>query len=362
MITTERLPGGDLLGRDRRDDIEDGAPSDSAKMLGGMLLYPEDTAGGLMTLDVTSFLDSQTVADTIAEISERTARAPDISRVYVVGADNSLVGSLSLPELMFAPPYAMLREALDGESVVVRWEDSYESCARIMVEHDQASLPVIDNQGVLIGAITAEDMGRVADMRAAQDVVKLFGLGGEDQALGPFWNSVRSRFPWLLINLVTVLMAGFIVSLFESTIEGAAMLAIFIPVVVGQAGIAGTQTVTMVVRAIALQEVDERDSKALLIKEGALAVLQGTSIALILMLLVWVWQDSFILGLVVGSSMLINLMVAALAGVAVPLVMKTLKIDPAASSAVMVTTMTEMIGIVAYLGLAAWLISINAGV
>jgi magnesium transporter len=330
-------------------------------MMGRMLLYPEDTAAGLMTLDVASFLDYQTVADTIAEISDRTARSPDISRVYVVGADNSFVGSLSLPELMFAPPYAMLREALDGESVAVRWDDSYENCARIMAGHDQARLPVIDDQGVLIGAIATEDMGRVAEMRAAQDVVKLFGLGGEDQVLGPFWNSVRSRFPWLLINLMTVLMAGFIVSLFESTIEGAAMLAIFIPVVVGQAGIAGTQTVTMVVRAIALQEVDERDSRALLMKEGALAVLQGTSIALILMLLVWVWQDSFILGLVVGSSMLINLMVAALGGVAVPLAMKTLRIDPAASSAVVVTTMTEMIGIVAYLGLAAWLISMNTG-
>lgn len=329
--------------------------------MGGALLYPENTAAGLMTLDVASFLDSQTVADTIAEISDRAPHSPDISRVYVVGADNSLVGSLSLPELMFAPPYAMLREALDGDSVAVRWDDSYDNCARIMAEHDQARLPVIDDQGVLIGAIAIEDMGRVAEMRAAQDVVKLFGLGGEDQALGPFWNSVRSRFPWLLINLMTVLMAAFVVSLFESTIEGAAMLAIFIPVVVGQAGIAGTQTVTMVVRAIALKEVDERDSRALLMKEGALAVLQGTSIAFILMLLVWAWQDSFILGLVVGSSMLINLMVAALGGVAVPLAMKTLRIDPAASSAVVVTTMTEMIGIVAYLGLATWLISMNTG-
>ena len=149
MITTERLPGSDLLGRDRRNDIEDGTPSDSAKMLGGMLLYPEDTAGGLMTLDVASFLDSQTVADTIAEISARTARAPDISRVYVVGADNSLVGSLSLPELMFAPPYAMLREALDGESVAVRWEDSYENDAQASVGDKRKRQKTLENYMLL---------------------------------------------------------------------------------------------------------------------------------------------------------------------------------------------------------------------
>jgi magnesium transporter len=325
-----------------------------------MLLYPADSVGGMMTLEVTSFPDSDSVADTLAEISDGTHRHLDISRIYVVDNRNSLLGSLSLSELIFAPPYAMLREVVTGEPVAIDAGAGYGECARLMAKHDLRNLPVTDAAGILQGAIAADDLERIAEKRAADDVFKLLGLGGEDRALGPFWNSVRSRSPWLLLNLMTVLFAGLLISLFESTIERAALLAIFIPVVVGQAGIAGTQTVTMVVRALALNEVDERDSRALLIKEGALAMLQGSATAVLLLLLVWAWQGNIVLGLIVGSSILINLIVAALGGVAVPLVMKKARIDPAASSVVVVTTLTEMIGILAYLGMATWLISLMA--
>ncbi len=322
-----------------------------------MLLYPENSVGGMMTLEVASFLGSDKVAETLAELSDGTQRHPDISRIYVVDNQNSLLGSLSLSELIFAPPYAMLREAVFGDPIAIDAGPGNDECARLMAENELRNLPVIHAGGILQGAIAAEDLERIAEKRAADDVFKLFGLGSEDRALGPFWNSVRSRAPWLLLNLMTVLFAGLLISLFESTIERAALLAIFIPVVVGQAGIAGTQTVTMIVRALALNEVDGRDSRALLIKEGALAVVQGSVTAVLLVLLVWAWQGSLVLGLIVGSSILINLIVAALGGVAVPLAMKKARIDPAASSVVVVTTLTEMIGILAYLGLATWLIS-----
>ena len=357
MIISERLPTDDLRGDDRSWEDESTARPLADKTFGEMLLYPADSVGGVMMLEAASFPGSDTVADALADLSDGTHRHPDISRVYVVDNRNSLLGSLSLPELIFAPPYAMLREVVTGEPVAIDAGAGYDECARLMAKHDLRNLPVIDAAGILQGAIAAEDLERIAEKRAADDVFKLLGLGGEDRALGPFWNSVRSRSPWLLLNLMTVLFAGLLISLFESTIERAALLAIFIPVVVGQAGIAGTQTVTMVVRALALNEVDERDSRALLIKEGALAAVQGSATAVLLLLLVWAWQGNFILGLIVGSSILINLIVAALGGVAVPLAMKKARIDPAASSIVVVTTLTEMIGILAYLGMAAWLIS-----
>ena len=360
MIISERLLSDDLREDDRSREDEPIARPPADKTSGEMLLYPADSVGGMMMLEVTSFPGLDTVADTLADLSDGTHRHPDISRVYVVDNRNSLLGSLSLAELIFAPPYAMLREVVAGERepVAIDVGAGYDECARLMAKHDLRNLPVIDAAGILQGAIAAEDLDRIAEKRAADDVFKLLGLGGEDRALGPFWNSVRSRSPWLLLNLMTVLFAGLLISLFESTIERAALLAIFIPVVVGQAGIAGTQTVTMVVRALALNEVDERDSRALLIKEGALAMLQGSATAVLLLLLVWAWQGSIILGLIVGSSIFINLIVAALGGVAVPLVMRKARIDPAASSIVVVTTLTEMIGILAYLGLATLLISL----
>ncbi|MCH7740378.1 MAG: magnesium transporter [Chloroflexi bacterium] len=358
MIISERLPSDDLREDDRSREDEPIARPPADKTSGEMLLYPADSVGGMMTLEVASFPGLETVADTLADLSDGTHRHPDISRIYVVDNRNSLLGSLSLSELIFAPPYAMLREVVAGEPTAIDAGAGHGECARLMAKHDLRNLPVVDAAGILQGAIAAEDLERIAEKRAADDVFKLLGLGGEDRALGPFWNSVRSRSPWLLLNLMTVLFAGLLISLFESTIERAALLAIFIPVVVGQAGIAGTQTVTMVVRALALNEVDEQDSRALLIKEGALAMLQGSATAVLLLLLVWAWQGSIILGLIVGSSIFINLIVAALGGVAVPLVMRKARIDPAASSIVVVTTLTEMIGILAYLGLATLLISL----
>ncbi len=352
------MPSDDLRGDDRSWEDEPIVRPTANKTFGEMLLYPAHSVGGMMTLEVASFPGSDRVADTLADLSDGTHRHPDVSRVYVVDNRNSLLGSLSLSELIFAPPYAMLREVVTGELVAIDAGAGYDECVRLMAKHDLRNLPVIDAAGFLQGAIAAEDLERIAEKRAADDVFKLLGLGGEDRALGPFWNSVRSRAPWLLLNLMTVLFAGLLISLFESTIERAALLAIFIPVVVGQAGIAGTQTVTMVVRALALNEVDERDSRALLIKEGALAAVQGSVTALLLLLLVWAWQGNIVLGLIVGSSILINLIVAALGGVAVPLAMKKARIDPAASSIVVITTLTEMIGILAYLGMATWLISL----
>jgi magnesium transporter len=323
-----------------------------------MLLFPEDQAAGLMTLEVPAYEESQTVAAALSDLSDQTERAPDISHIFIVDRRNVLVGSMSLPEIMFAPPYAMLREVILTEPLAVKSNVDYGACARLMDDNDLRSLPVVDESGVLLGAISIDDLTRMAEKRAARDVFRLFGLGREDQALGPFWQSVRSRFPWLFVNLMTVLAAGFVISLFESTIDRAALLAVFIPVVVGQAGIAGTQTVTMVVRALALKEVSAEDGRHLLMKEGALALGQGTAISLLLVFVVWGWQQDFYLGLIVGSSMLVNLLVAGIGGVMVPLMMKTARIDPAASSAVVVTTMTEMIGIIAYLGLATWMISL----
>ncbi|NQU97227.1 MAG: magnesium transporter, partial [Chloroflexi bacterium] len=202
------------------------------------------------------------------------------------------------------------------------------------------------------GAIAVEDLVQVAEEEATEDMFKMFGLGGEDRPLGPFLASVRSRLPWLLVNLGTVLLAGFVLSVFEPTFDRLAILVVFLPVVMGQAGIAGTQTLTLIVRSLALGEVTTADTRRLLLREVSLAAAQWLTVCVILGGIAWVWRQDVYLALVVGGAMALNLLVAAAAGVLVPLGMRAARIDPATSSVVVVTTLTDICGIAVYLGLA----------
>jgi magnesium transporter len=180
----------------------------------------------------------------------------------------------------------------------------------------------------------------------------MVGTAGDERLTGPITKSIRNRFPWLLANLGTLLMAGVIVSFFDGTIESLAIIATFIPVVSGQAGIAGTQTVTLMVRAIATGDVYANQSGSLLLREGVLALGQAIALALILGGVIWLWQSSLVLGLIVSGALLGNLITAAVAGVAVPVGMRALKVDPATSYAVILTTLTDSFGILLYLSLA----------
>ena len=198
----------------------------------------------------------------------------------------------------------------------------------------------------------------MAEEEATRDMFKMFGLGGEDRAYGPLLASLRSRLPWLFVNLGTVLMAGLTLSLFGATLGRMTLLAVFLPVVMGQAGITGTQTLTPIVRSLALGDVSTSDTRRLLKREALLAAAQGATVGVVLGLIVWAWQHSPVLAFVVAGAMVFNLLVAAAGGVLVPLGMKAARIDPASSSVVIVTTLTDMAGIVLYLGLATLLLSV----
>ena len=211
---------------------------------------------------------------------------------------------------------------------------------------------MVDRTGVLVGAIAVDELVHVARDEATEDMFRMFGIGGEERAFDSLVASLRSRLPWLLLNLATVLFAGFILNLFSDTIATATIVAAFIPVVLGQAGIAGTQTLTLIVRSIALGDISERDTLRLLRHELLFAIVQGVVVAVLLGLIVLAWQQDVFLGLVVAGAMLINLTVAAGGGVLVPLGMRAARIDPAASSAVIVTTLTDVFGLLVYLGLA----------
>ena len=227
-----------------------------------------------------------------------------------------------------------------------------------MERYDIRSLPVVDDEGKLVGIVQVEEVIDVFEEEATEDMYRMIGVRETEEALGPFWRSVRNRLPWLCVNLGTAVFAGFIVSLFESTMARAAVLAIFLPVIAGQGGIAGTQTLTLIVRSIALGHVSSGNTRQLLFKEIGLGMVHGAALGVLVGVIAFIWKGSEYLALVVALAMASNLIVAGVSGVLVPLGFKALRIDPALASAVAVTTMTDIIGFLVYLSLAALAINL----
>jgi len=215
-------------------------------------------------------------------------------------------------------------------------------------------LPVVNRSNVLVGVLKLENMMDVLEEEATQDMYRMVGVGEEEKALDPFWRSVRSRLPWLIVNLGTAMLAGLVVTLFQSTIVQMIALAAFLPVIAGQGGIAGTQTLTLIVRSLALGDVSPTDAKRLLLKEVGLGLVHGLALGLLVSVIAYLWKGNAVLALVVGVSMLV---VAGFSGVVVPLGMRAMRLDPVLSYAVAVTTMTDVIGFLVYLGLASAVIT-----
>ena len=227
-----------------------------------------------------------------------------------------------------------------------------------MGRYNLRRLAVVDNNGKLMGILKLEHMIDVFEDEATEDMYRMIGVGDEEKALGPFWGAVRGRLPWLFVNLATAILAGLAITLFESTLDRAVALAVFLPVIAGQGGIAGTQTLILIVRSIALGELGPGTAKRLLAKEVGLGLVHGAALGLAIGLITLAWKGSEYMALIVAIAMVCNLVVAGVSGVVVPLTLRALRIDPALASAVAVTTMTDVFGFLVYLGLASIFIGV----
>ena len=320
-----------------------------------LLAYEDDDAGGLMTPDFVALYDDMSVNQATAFV-RRWARdlAPqDVSYLFVVDRSGVLKGGISLAELVLAHPPQRVSLLMQTDVFSVGTETDQEQCATLMERYNLQSLPVVDEAGALVGVLKLEDMLGVLQDEATEDMYRMIGIYEEEKALGPFWRSVRGRLPWLIVNLATAVMAGVVVILFESTLQRAVILAAFLPIVAGQAGIAGTQTLTVIVRSIALGEVTGANTTRLLIKEVGLGLVHGLAIAVVVGAVAVAWTKSGYLGLVVAAAMMLNLVVSGVSGVLVPMGFKAIRVDPAHSSAVAVTATTDIVGFLVFLGLAA---------
>ena len=346
-----------LRGIDWEDASQIMARMQDRRAIGALLLYKDDDAGGLMSPEVVALRDAWPAPHAINVLRASGLDPNDMRQLFVVDSRGILVGHLELPELVFAQPGSMVSDVMNRDVISVETGTDQEEAARLMERYEIRSLPVVDVVGRLEGAISIEDLVQVVEQEATEDMYRMIGVSGGHRFSDSLVAGLRSRLPWLTVNLGSVLLAGVVLSLFESTLADLTVLAVFLPVVMGQAGISGTQTLTIIVRSMALGEVATRDARQLVLRELALAVIQGLTVGLVLTLIVWAWQRDGYLALVVASALLLNLLIAALSGVLVPLGLRAFKADPATSSAVLVTTLTDLAGIAVYLGLATAFIS-----
>jgi magnesium transporter len=324
--------------------------------LRNLMRYGPATAGGLMDPDVPRFLADGTVAETLDRVRQ-LAEGRRLFYLYVVDERGHLLGIASLWQLVSAPPERRLRDVMSAEVVTVRVDTPEEEVARQFSRYDLLMMPVVDDDGHLAGAITVDDVLDVVEAQATEDLYRLANLDIHEGVATRPLRSVRLRLPWLLVNLATAFLAASVVSLFQETIAKYVVLAVFMPVVAGLGGNAGTKTLTIMVRGLALGEMDFRRTGAAMLRQTAVGAMNGLITGTILALVALAWERSFLLATTLFVAQTVNLAVAGLFGAAVPLALKRAAFDPALGSSIFVTTATDVVGFFAFLGTASLLLA-----
>ncbi len=325
-----------------------------------LMSYEPDTAGGIMNAAPPSLRRFWTVEESVRFLKEHYRDESQLYYLYVLDRYEQLIGVVGLRAIILAEPEQTIEEIMSRSVISIPAGADQEEVAQLLSRYDLVALPVVDEQGRLAGIVTVDDVVDVLEEEATEDIYKLAQVGADSEIFSPIHQSIKNRLPWLIINMGTAFLAASVVSLFEDTIAKAAVLAAFMPIVAGQGGNAGTQTMTIVVRSLALQEIDPKETWQALWHEFRVGLINGVSIGLLVAGIAWYWEKNPFLGLVIGLAMLGNLVVAAVAGVIVPMTLKVLKIDPALASSIFVTTFTDIMGFFLFLGLATrflpWLI------
>ncbi|MEX2271339.1 MAG: magnesium transporter [Vicinamibacterales bacterium] len=319
--------------------------------VGELLEYPEQTAGRIMNPNVFALDEDLTAGEAITTL-QQSREVEMVFYLYAVDDRRHLVGVVSLRRLLLVPPDTPLKRIMTTDMIAVRDDVDQEEVARQVASYNLLAVPVVDAENKLVGVITVDDVIDVIKDEATEDVFRLAGVSIEDGVLTPPQESLRRRLPWLGVNLFTAFAAAVVVSRFEGTIERVTALAVLMPIVAGMGGNAATQTLTVIVRGIALGELSFTNARKTLIKEGLVGLGNGIALGVVAGLVAWVWQGNIMLGVILGLAMIINMFVAAIAGTLIPLGLRALKVDPALASSVFITTLTDVFGFLAFLGLA----------
>ncbi len=317
--------------------------------------YPADSAGGLMDPRVLAAPADMKVGEVLRRL--RAFRDRKLRRVFLVDAEGHLTGSIQLQELALADPGERLEQLEVAGPVSVQATSGLEEVMEVLQTHNIGTLPVVDFAGRLVGVIRHDALITAAREEATSDLQAMVGASRQERALSKVSFAVRKRLPWLEVNLGTAFLAAAVVGLFEQTIARNTALAVLLPVVAGQSGNTGSQALAVTMRGLALREVRARQWLKVCWKEVNVALFNGITVALTTALFVWIWSRSTGLALVIGMSMVVSMVAAGLSGAAIPMLLTSLGQDPAQSSSIILTTVTDVVGFFSFLGIATLLSS-----
>jgi magnesium transporter len=340
------------LPEDSRKRLTDNLPDSLKSQIREALTYPEDSIGRIMSTDFLSFNEDVLVGEAIEKIRFLAKTRFPASYVYVVNKEKVLVGVVNMRDLMLAPIDAPIETVVRKEVFALHSFMDREEAANEFSKRRYFAAPVVDSQNRILGIIKAEQLIAGMQEEVTEDFQRMFGAGGDERTFSPIAFSLKKRLPWLHVNLATAFIAAAVVGMFEDLIAKVTILAVFLPVVAGQGGNAGAQSLAVVMRGLVMREIPKNRVYQLILKEGLIGVVNGLIIGVVTALVAWIWDGNPFLGLVIGLGMLVNLIFAGLSGASIPLLMKTMGFDPAQSSNIILTTVTDVMGFFAFLGFA----------
>lgn len=323
-----------------------------------LLSYPENTAGSIMAKEFVAVQDKDTVQKAIQTIRSISRETDDIYTVYVLDEEGRYRGHISLQKLILTSPRARLKKLIEEDLVAVPVDMDQEEVANLFTKYNMISAPVVDSDGLMLGRITVDDILTVVREEASEDILRLGGVSADETLSTPLHISSGRRMLWLAVNLITAFLAASVVRMFQGTIEKLVLLASLMPIVAGMGGNGASQTMAVIIRSIALGDLTPARAGKAFFREAFIGLSNGTALGLVTGLAVYFLTDdnhtALLVAPIITAAMLINMIVAAVAGTGVPLILKRFQIDPAIASSIFVTTFTDVMGFFSLLGL-AWL-------
>lgn len=341
------------LEEDAQEEILAKLPPPDRAALKRSLEYAEDSAGRLMQTDIVAVPPFWTVGQTIDYMRDEDDLPGDFYEIFVVDPTFHLLGTVPLSHLLRTRRPVRIEDLMNREPTVVPVDEDQEAVAYRFEQYNLVSAAVVDESERIVGVITIDDVVDVIHEEGEEDFRRLAGVGDEELT-DTVWRTTRSRWTWLTVNLGTAILASIVIGLFDATIDQMVALAVLMPIVASMGGNAATQTMTVAVRALARRDLVTSNAVRIILRETLVGVLNGALFAVLLFAVAYVWFENLLLGGVIAAAIVVNMLFAALSGILVPIALDRLKIDPAIASSVFVTTVTDVVGFFAFLGLAAW--------
>jgi len=341
------------LDSEEQQEVLKQIPLQERSILSKALDYPDESAGRRMQTDFIAVPPFWTVGQTIDYMRESQDLPDEFYEIFVVDPTFRLIGTIALDKILRTQRTHLISKIMSDNKVTIHALEDQEEASRLFERYDLLSAAVVDDAERLVGVLTIDDIVDVIHEEADEDIKRLAGVGDETLS-DKVWGAVKSRFTWLAVNLLTAIFASLVIGLFDATIEQMVALAILMPIVASMGGNAGTQTMTVAVRAIATNEIDNFNARRIILREMMVGVINGFIFAVVIAGIAIFWFGNWALGVVIGVAMIVNMISAALAGILIPIGLDKLNVDPAVASTAFVTTVTDVVGFFAFLGLAAW--------